>query len=385
MPARPHVVVAGLGGIGSAVALHLARGGARVTGLDTHRPPHLHGSSHGGTRILREAYFEHPLYVPLVQRALVLWHELEAAADETLFVPTGGLALGAPGSEVVRGALASARAHGLPHELLDAAELRRRFPALAVPTDQVAVFEPRAGALRVERCVAATLAAASDAGAALRFGEAVLRWEEASGDGELRVATARGELRCDRLVLVAGAWLPALLGGADAATPPLVVERAVQHWFAPRSGAELGPGNLPIFVWEHQPGRFWYGIPDLGEGLKAALHHAGELATHPSQVRRDVDASEVDGIRELLRRFLPAGDGEHRGSRVCLYTNTADLHFLVDRLPAAPRVTVVSACSGHGFKFAPALGEAVAADVLERDATFDLSPFRSRSPTRQAS
>lgn len=375
MSQPPRIVVAGLGAIGSAVALHLARRGARVVGLDAHRPPHALGSSHGGTRILREAYFEAPLYVPLVQRALALWRELEAASGASLFVPTGGLALGAPDTEVVRGALASAHAHRLPHSLLDATQLRRRFPAFAPPPETVAVHEPRAGALRVERCIEVALALAADAGAELRCDEPLLDWQET--DGELRARTTTATIACDALVLAAGAWLPPLLAGAGGASPlRFAVERAVQHWFAPRDAASsLGPESLPVFVWEHLPGRMWYGIPDLGDGMKAAVHHGGEV-TDAERVRREVAPAEVAEVQGLVRRYLPAADGAHRGSRVCLYTNTPDLHFVVDRHDSSSRVTVVSACSGHGFKFAPALGEAVAADVLGLAPTFELAPFR---------
>jgi sarcosine oxidase len=371
-PTRSYdVAVAGLGAMGSAIACQLARSGARVVGLDRFRPPHAQGSTHGGSRIIREAYFEHPLYVPFAQRAIAAWRELEQTSGASLLLTTGGLMIGPRDGEVVGGALASAALHGLPCELLSAAQTRRRFPALAVPDDAVAVLEPRAGVLHPERCVATLLELARDRGAELRLDEALVAWDR--GGDDLRVVTSSGTLRCSRLVLAAGPWMPGLLAGLAL---PLAVERTVQHWFRPRARRErFAPTVFPIFVWEVAPGLCWYGFPDLGEGLKAALHHQGE-ATDPDTVRRSVAPAEVEAVRELLARLIPDAAGEHQRSVVCLYTNTPDLHFLIDRHPDDPRVTLVSACSGHGFKFASVIGEVVAAEVLERHHGFDLGPFR---------
>jgi sarcosine oxidase len=216
------VIVAGLGAMGSAAAFHLARRGARVVGFDRFRPPHDRGSSHGLSRIIREAYFEHPAYVPLVRRAYELWDELERASERRLLLKTGGLMIGAPHSRVVQGALRSATDHGLPYELLTGGEVRQRHPALRPPDDMVAVFEPRAGILFPEACVEAHLDQAARAGAELRFDEPVLDWKVVRGN--VRVRTARGETRARRLVVSAGAWAGELL--ADAGLP-LRVERQV--------------------------------------------------------------------------------------------------------------------------------------------------------------
>ncbi len=364
------VVVAGLGAMGSSIAWRLAESGLRVLGIDRFAPPHALGSSHGSSRILREAYFEHPLYVPFAQRALAAWREIEARAGEALLRTTGGLMIGPRDGEVAGGALTSARLHGLPHEELSWEEARRRFPALRVPESEVAVWEPRAGVLDPERCVAALLALARAAGAELRFGEALLGWR--GEGGELRVETASGAVRCGALVLAAGPWMAELLAGVV----PLAVERTVQHWFRPRERAELfAAERFPIFIWESAPGRAWYGFPDLGEGLKAALHHQGEPA-RADAVRRSVEPREIEALRLLLERFIPDAAGEHVRAAVCLYTNTPDGHFLVDRHPRDPRVWIVSPCSGHGFKFASVIGEVVAAEVRGEPPGFDLGPFR---------
>ena len=246
MSERWDVIVTGLGAMGSAAARELARRGLRVLGIDRYAPPHAHGSTHGRTRIIREAYFEHPAYVPLIQRAQWLWEELEREAGERLFCRTGGLMIGPERGTLVQGARASADQHGLPYELLTSADVRRRFPALVPEADAVALYEPRAGVLFPEACVRALLAGAARDGAELRTSEPVLTWRVE--DGVVRVATATGEHTADHLVLALGPWLPDFLNGAQI---HLAVERQMQHWFSPRAHAErFSPDELPIALWE---------------------------------------------------------------------------------------------------------------------------------------
>jgi sarcosine oxidase len=368
------VIVVGLGAMGSAAAAELAARGLSVLGLDRHTPPHTFGSSHGESRIIREAYFEHPQYVPLVRRAYELWAALERDSGTRLFVRTGGVNVGPADGVLVTGALASVRAHGLPHELLDAGDLAQRVPALRPREEWVAVWEPRAGVLFPERCVAAQLARAASLGADLRTGATVDAWEVAGGRARVRVA---GEwLQGGRLVLAAGAWAPTLLAGAGA---PLTVARQAVHWFdAGPEPAALGPARLPVFLVEHAPARMLYGFPELrevGPGVKVAIHHEGVLTTADT-VSREVSAEERAEVEVLLRRHVPGVRGPHLRSAVCLYTNTPDQDFLIDWHPSHGQVLVVSACSGHGFKFASALGEVVADFITGREGGFDLTPFR---------
>jgi sarcosine oxidase len=359
------VAVVGLGAMGSQTALELASRGRRVVGFDRHRPPHTLGSTHGKTRIIREAYFEEPLYVPIVQRAYELWRRLEERSGARLLTVTGGLMLGAPDSEVVGGARSSAVEHGLPFEELSAREVRERFPAYAVPDEHVAVFEPRAGFLEPERAVEATLALAAEAGAELRFDEPVLEL----GDGALR--TAAGEFAADRVVLAVGPWLPELVpelaGAFTVARQPLL-------WLDPRESELFAPERFPIFVWEWEPGWAFYGFPDTGDGFKVAVHHHGERVTAEA-VERDLRPEDEEAIRGLVRRYFPEGDGALREAAVCLYTNTPDEHFVIDRLPGDERVIIASPCSGHGFKFSPAIGELLADLATDEQPRFDLTPF----------
>lgn len=368
--ARFDVIVAGLGAMGGAAAHHLARRGLRVLGFDRYAPPHALGSSHGRTRIIREAYFEHPVYVPLVQRAFALWRELEAEAGRALLRTTGALMLGRPDSQAVRGTLRSAEEHGLPYERLSAAELRERFPALRPAPETVGILEPRAGALDVEAAVRAHLDAAHGHGARLRFDEPVVDWGAAGGGAWVR--TPAGRYHADALVLAAGAWMTEL-----APTLPLSVRRQVQLWFRPaREPDRLRPGAFPVFLWELAPERVFYGLPDLGDGVKVARHHGGAPVAALAGVRRDVDPGDVAEVRGFLRQCIPAADGALLEASVCLYTNTPDGHFLIDRHPQHARVWLVSACSGHGFKFAPVVGEQIAAGVTTGRIAPELAPFR---------
>ncbi len=370
MATAPHVLVVGLGAAGSAAALTLARRGARVTGLDRFRPPHPHGSSHGRSRVIREAYYESPAYVPLVRRAYELWQALERDGGRPLLRQTGGLMLGPEGGSLVSGARRSAETHGLPFELLDAAGIRRRFPAFHAPAGTVGVLEPRAGFLDPEAAIETALTLAARAGADLRFEVSVTGWRGTPSG--VRVETSAGPLDADQVILTPGAWAPALLGGNAA---PLSVERQVMYWFAPARPEGFGVGALPVFIWEWEPGRLFYGIPDHGAGFKVAQHHGGETTTADT-VRRRVLPEEVAGMRQLLRRFIPDADGPPTDAVTCLYTNTPDHHFVLGPHPDEPRVLLGSACSGHGFKFASVLGEVLADLALTGRCGFDLTPFR---------
>jgi sarcosine oxidase len=362
------VAVAGLGVHGAAIARALARRGVRVLGIDARRPPHVDGSSHGRTRILRAAYFEHPLYVPLVQHALHGWRRLEQESEQKLFRTTGALNVGPADGALIRGTEASVRMHGLAYERLDAAAIRRRFRALRPDDDAAAIYEPDAGALATEACVAALIAGAAAAGATIRLDEPMLEWQAAGGG--VTVRTSRGFQHAGVLVLALGAWLPEQLGGAHV---PLAIERQTQHWF--EAGPELSAGECPILLWEYARDRVFWAIPDLGDGLKAGIHHEGECSASAAAVTRTVTAADAGRVRAVLERYVPTL-GRERSSSVCLYTNTPDHDFVIDRHAGHAQVLIASACSGHGFKFAPALAEHVADLALGGEPAAALAPFR---------
>ena len=334
-------------------------------------PPHTFGSSHGQTRIIREAYFEHPLYVPLVQRAYELWADLERVSERQLFLQTGGLMIGHPDGEVVGGAKKSAEEHRIPHQILSASEVRNRFPALRPSDEMIAVWEPRAGILFPEACIEAHLTQAKKFGATIRVDEPVIGWEP-RGTG-IRLRTGTGEYRTEKLLLTAGSWLPSLVPELSL---PLEVERQILFWFDPARNRDVfSPDRCPIHLWEHQPGKYFYGFPDLGDGVKVAGHHEGRIEP-PDLVDREIHPDETEAMRRIVREFLPDADGPLCSAVVCMYTNTPDHHFLIDTHPSCPQVLIASPCSGHGFKFSSAIGEVLTDLLVEGSSRFDLSLFR---------
>jgi sarcosine oxidase len=369
---RPYdVIVVGLGAMGSASLYALAQAKRRALGIDRFAPPHGLGSSHGRTRIIREAYFEHPAYVPIVRRAFDLWREIERRFGKTLYTKTRGITLGLENGMLVRGARESAETFEVPHRVLSAADVRRHFPGLQPLDDMVGVVEDRAGVLFPEDCIATMIAGAERAGADVRRDEKVIGWE-AGSDG-VRVMTSRGEYRAKQLVLSGGAWMRALV---PELAPVLKVVRQPIHWFVPASHPEeFSAAQCPVTLWEYAPGRVFYTLPDFGDGLKAAVHYEGQ-PVDPDHVDRRTSAAEDAQVTDRLRQLMPHAAGHVRESQVCLYTNTPDLHFVIDVHPEhRSNVVVVSACSGHGFKFASAVGEIVR-DLLDGvKPLFDLSMF----------
>jgi sarcosine oxidase len=377
MPASFDILVIGLGAHGSSALYHLARTGRKVAGIDRFTPPHLHGSSHGQSRIIREAYHEHPVYVPFVRAAHGLWEELQREAGRALMMQTGGLLLGRADTTVVVGARFSAEAHGLPYEWLEAADIRRRFPAFRPTADTVAVYERRAGILFPEECVKAHLAGAAARGAEIRCEEKVESITP-SGDG-VEVRTSKGRYTTGRVIVSAGAWVGELLPELRL---PLTIERQVVCWFRDAAvgagarggvGAALQPDRMPVYIWEYAPGRMFYGFPDVGQGIKIGFHHGGRHI-RPDELRQDADAAEIGEIGDIARTYL-AIEPIFEAASVCMYTNTPDEDFIIDEYPGCPQILVVSPCSGHGFKFSSVIGKIASDWAVGKDVEFDLRPF----------
>jgi sarcosine oxidase len=373
MPSSPtyDVIVAGLGAMGSATAYQLARRGRRVLGLDRFTPPHTRGSTHGHTRIIRTAYWDDPSYVPLVGRAYESWRELEAASGQRLLFPAGALYLGGTDSALVAGARTSVQLHGIPYEELSAAGVIRHAPALQPTPDTVAIWEPEAGLVLPELAVTSFLSLAARSGADIHVEEPLLQWTP-TGDG-VAVTTPRGTYHADRLVLAVGPWMSQLVPDLGVA---LTVERQVMHWFRPKATVPgLAPDRVPSFMWEYEPGHIWYSTPDMGDGLKAGIHHDGDT-TAPDTVQRDVSDSDIARVSSLIEQFIPDANPAPVASAVCLYTDTPDGHFVIDSHPRHPAVLIASPCSGHGFKFAPLIGEIMADLAVDGHTSIDLSLFR---------
>jgi sarcosine oxidase len=371
LPLPCDVIIVGAGGMGTAAAAHLAARGRRVRVLEQFSLAHDRGSSHGLTRIIRLAYFEHPSYVPLLRRAFELWRELEARAGERLLHITGGLDVGAEGGEVFEGSRRSCVEHDLRHEVLTGRELGRRFPAWHLEDEAAAVLQPDGGFLRPEACILAHAAQATAAGAEVHQGEAVLEWETTPGG--VRVRTNGGVYEAAQLVLAAGAWMGRLLPGLSHLMQP---ERQVLGWFEVTDHPRFTPARFPVFVHDAAEGRF-YGFPEFETpGLKIGrYHHRGE-PTSPDTVDRACHPEDEAALRAAVTRYFPGAAGPLLRSAACMFTNTPDEHFIIDRHPASAAVLVVSPCSGHGFKFCSVVGEIVA-DLVMRDLTaHDISAFR---------
>lgn len=364
------VAVVGLGAMGSAAAHALAKRGVKVIAFDRLSPPHHMGSTHGHTRIIREAYYEHPLYVPLVRRSYELWAELEHECGETLFTQTGGLWVGPENGELLTGALQSVRTHNIAHDLLDAAAIAIRFPAYRARAEWVGLLEHRAGMLAPEKCVSAFIAGAAKHGAQLHRGAEVAKWSVTANG--VSISTANAVHVADRLVVAAGPWLPKLME-QQSIKLPLEIERQMSHWFAPTvADAKYSAAKAPVALFE-LPGDMFLTMGDEGHGVKCGKHHSG-LPTSPDTVNRVVSDAENRAAREILQQVMPGAGGKLLDARVCLYTNTPDRHFIIDWMERG-RTLLLSPCSGHGFKFASGIGEIAADLMMDGKTAMDLSPF----------
>ena len=354
------VIVIGIGAMGSAACRDLARRGQRVLGLERFDIPHDQGSSHGDSRLIRLCYFEHPDYVPLLLRSYEIWDELNATGAEPLFLETGGVYIGAPDDELVAGSLRAAQAHDLPHEPLDRDQLRERYPVFRVPDDHVAIFEPRAGVLRPEAMISRFAIEALRAGAEIRGRERVQGWE--AGDTGVEVRTERDRYTASRLVIAGGAWVPELVG----VDVDLTVTRQVLGWVWPSRPERFMPGRLPGWAVDRGNGTLDYGFPIMTgrPGFKVSVHERGENA-EPDHLDRSARETDRAMIERVVVDNLDETEARVLSLAVCMYTNTPDGHFLLDLHPAHPNVVVAGGFSGHGFKFAPVVGEICADLVLE--------------------
>lgn len=365
------VIVAGIGAMGSAAAWRLAERGLKVLGLERYDIPHAMGSSHGTNRIIRLAYFEHPAYVPILRRAYDLWRETEERFGEKLLYVTGGIDAGPPESRVVAGSLAACREHGLAHELIDARELMRRYPAYRVPADHVANVQADAGFVMSERAIVAQVSLALAAGADIRAREPITGWEP-TADGGVRVTTARGSYTAGRLILSTGGWIA---DHVPALAPYAVPQRQVLGWFQPKVPAAFAIDAFPVSIVQSPIGHS-YQFPVFGTpGFKIGIYNHLKQTGHPDSLDREPNAADEAALRHMVRAYFPDADGPVLALRTCFFTNTPDERFIVDTLPGYPQVVVASACSGHGFKFASVMGE-ILSDLAQKNATrHDLSLF----------
>jgi sarcosine oxidase len=361
------VIVLGVGGVGSAVLDQLAQRGVRALGIDRFHPPHDQGSTHGHTRVIRQAYFEHPDYVPLLAESYRLWHSLEERSSKHLYHEVGLIEVGPSDGTVVPGVLRAAAEHNLTVQSLSPKEIVARWPGFGVPDNMAGVFEPAAGYLLVEDCVTAHLSTAEAAGATLMTGTTVNAWTAA--EHEVRVQTDRGEFVAGRLVITAGPWTAQVLADLNI---PLTVRRKSLFWFATEKPEYDVSSGFPVFLFEipnhssptesaHSPHSVFYGFPKLDDrGIKVAEHSGGRPVNDPLAVDRSIDSSEQQRVVDVLTDWLPGVTHQVTDHAVCLYTMSPDENFIVDRHPKHANVVFAAGLSGHSFKFAPVLGSVLA-------------------------
>ncbi|WP_440008435.1 N-methyl-L-tryptophan oxidase [Halomicrococcus sp. SG-WS-1] len=366
-------IVVGVGGMGSAAAYHLARRGQRVLGLERYDVPHGMGSSHGLTRIIRKAYYEHPDYVPLLERAYELWRELDEDHPSELLHTTGCVVAGPRGSEKVENARESCEEHGIEYETLSAGELGERYPGYDLPDGFEAVVEPAGGFLHVEQCVVAHVEAAHRHGATIRARERVRDWRP-TADGGVRVETDRGSYGADSLVVTAGAWTGKLLPGLDDVLTP---ERQVLGWFQPETPDRFAPDEFPVFILSCDEGDF-YGFPRYAvPGFKVGRYNHFRETVDPDEIAREPTAGDERVLREFTERYFPDAAGPTMRLETCMFTNTPDEHFVVDRHPDHPQVVVGAGFSGHGFKMSSAVGEVLADLSVDGTSEHAIDLFRA--------
>jgi sarcosine oxidase len=366
------VAVLGVGGIGSAACYHVARTGLRVVGIEQFSIPHSRGSSHGVTRILREGLHENETYVPLVRRALELWRELEKASGTQLFYQTGSLDIGLPESSIVVGSLNSCQRWSILHETFAASELRRRYPVLRIYDEMVAVFQPKSGFVLAEGSITAHVNGACDHGAEIHGHEKMIDWE--ANRAGYTIQTTHDRYEVGQIVFTVGAWASKVTGLSVQVRP----ERAVLGWFQPKeNAAQFGVGSLPVWIIDSPDGGHFYGLPVFGiPGFKL-----GRLSRNLDEVDPDLPLLEPDSrdeqdLRQFLEKHFPDANGSLLSMQTAFFEHSPDRHFIIGELPDFPGAWVIAGLSGHGFKYASALGELAKDLLVQRKSGYDLSPFR---------
>ena len=356
-------IVIGCGGMGSAALRALALKGKRVLGIEQFEPGHHRGSSHGHSRIIRLAYNEHPDYVPLLRRAFELWSDIEVETGQRLFVKTGGLDIGPMDGRVVTGALAACRTHSLAHEWMTGSEIHRRFPGVDVPEHYGAVFHEEAGYLNPEACIDAMLASAVGHGAALKVGETLQTLESLSDGWDL--CTDRGRYTADQVVVTAGAWSQFVLPELERLAIP---ERQVVGWFDSLDPSRFSAEQFPVFILDSPYGEY-YGFPidESGRGFKIGRFHHLKEEVDPRKSLATPDERDEAVLRQAIEEFFPLAGGKLQRMQTCMFTNSPDGHFIIDRHPDSSNLIVAAGFSGHGFKFACVVGELLAALACDPD------------------
>ena len=364
------VIIIGLGAMGSATSMFLSHNGIKVIGFDSYSPPHEFGSSLGHTRVIREAYHEGTTYVPIVQRAYEIWFEMNENSKVPIIDTYGGLLIGRKTGDI-ENALKSANKYDIPIKKMTTDEISQKFSVLNPPKEYIGLLESRGGAVFVENSINHMLNTALNNGSIHKYNERVVRWSKKSN--YYLVETNLGNYKAEKLVFSSGAWITKLLPTLKL---PIKIERQVLFWFSPRKNPDKFKSiNLPNSGWDLDNGLSFYTMPNLeNRGFKVAMHHNGEFVD-PDTLIRESNDSDLKMVRDFLEEYIPDGNGELIDSKVCMYTDTPDQDFLIDSHPDDENIIICSPCSGHGFKFTPAIGEICSSLIINNSTKFDLDKF----------
>lgn len=348
-------IVIGVGGMGSATTYHLAKRGRDVLGIERFDIPHSMGSSHGISRIIRLAYYEHPSYVPLIRRAYELWEGIQRKQDEQLLVETGSIDAAPEEDPLFRGSLRSCEEYDIDHEVLSGREVNERYPGYDLPEEHMAIYQPNGGYILSERAIVAHVMQAQAEGARIQARERVTGWEP--HDGGVRVETDRDEYYAENLVIASGAWAAEQIPALDGIAVP---QRQVLAWLQPKIQKQFMPANYPVWNVQVKEGRF-YGLPIVKvPGFKFGRYTHREEDVDPDTMNREPEPEDENLLRGFAENYFPQGTGPTMGLATCMFTNTPDGHFVIDRHPEYPQVVFGAGFSGHGYKFAPVIGEVLA-------------------------
>ena len=364
------VIIIGLGAMGSATSMFLSHNGIKVIGFDSYSPPHEFGSSLGHTREIREAYHEGTTYVPIVQRAYEIWLEMNENSKVPIIETYGGLLIGRKTGDI-ENALKSANKYDIPIKKMTNDEISQKFSVLYPPKEYIGLLESRGGAVFVENSINHMLNTALNNGSIHKYNERVVRWSKKSN--YYLVETNLGNYKAEKLVFSSGAWITKLLPPLKL---PIKIERQVLFWFSPRKNPDKFKSiNMPNSGWDLDNGLSFYTMPNLeNRGFKVAMHHNGEFVD-PDTLIRESNDSDLKMVRDFLEEYIPDGNGELIDSKVCMYTDTPDQDFLIDSHPDDENIIICSPCSGHGFKFTPAIGEICSSLIINNSTNFDLDKF----------
>jgi len=364
------VIIIGLGAMGSATSMFLSHNGVKVIGFDSYSPPHEFGSSLGHTRVIREAYHEGTTYVPIVQRAYEIWFEMNENSKVPIIETYGGLLIGRKTGDI-ENALKSANKYDIPIKKMTSDEISQKFSVLNPPKEYIGLLESRGGAVFVENSINHMLNTALNNGSIHKYNERVVRWSKKSN--YYLVETNLGNYKTEKLVFSSGAWITKLIPTLKL---PIKIERQVLFWFSPRKNPDKFKSiNMPNSGWDLDNGLSFYTMPNLeNRGFKVAMHHNGEFVD-PDTLIRESNDSDLKMVRDFLEEYIPDGNGELIDSKVCMYTDTPDQDFLIDSHPDDENIIICSPCSGHGFKFTPAIGEICSSLIINNSTNFDLDKF----------